>query len=138
MITGWDKTGPQLFYVDNDGTRLRAHDTMPYFSVGSGSTYAYGVLDVSYKWDMTDEEAIDLGKRAIYHATHRDAMSGGVNNVYLVKETGWIKVFSGDVKDLHDIYGVDARLAAAKAGASSGGGGAAGGAGAAAAAAPHA
>lgn len=29
---------------------------------------------------MTDEEAIDLGKRAIYHATYRDAMSGGVNN----------------------------------------------------------
>ena len=27
-----------------------------------------------------DEEAIDLGRRAIYHATHRDAMSGGNNN----------------------------------------------------------
>jgi 20S proteasome alpha/beta subunit len=31
--------------VDNDGTRLHASDKMPYFSVGSGSTYAYGVLD---------------------------------------------------------------------------------------------
>lgn len=29
---------------------------------------------------MTDEEAIDLGKKAIYHATYRDAYSGGVNN----------------------------------------------------------
>lgn len=29
---------------------------------------------------MVDEEAIDLGKRAIFHATHRDAMSGGINN----------------------------------------------------------
>jgi 20S proteasome subunit beta 5 len=26
------------------------------------------------------EEAIDLGKRAIVHATHRDAYSGGINN----------------------------------------------------------
>ena len=26
---------------------------------------------------MTVDEAIDLGKRAIYHATHRDAYSGG-------------------------------------------------------------
>ena len=34
----------------------------------------------SFKYDMTDEEAIALGKRAIYHATHRDAMSGGINN----------------------------------------------------------
>jgi len=41
MITGWDMTGPQLYYVDNDATRL--HSDL--FSVGSGSTYAYGVLD---------------------------------------------------------------------------------------------
>ena len=41
MVTGWDKTGPQLYYVDNDATRI--HGDL--FSVGSGSTYAYGVLD---------------------------------------------------------------------------------------------
>ncbi|CAN0338895.1 unnamed protein product [Discosporangium mesarthrocarpum] len=41
MIAGWDKTGPQLYYVDDDGTRLHGN----IFSVGSGSTYAYGVLD---------------------------------------------------------------------------------------------
>lgn len=29
---------------------------------------------------MTDEEAVELGQRAIYHATFRDAMSGGINN----------------------------------------------------------
>ena len=29
---------------------------------------------------MTVEEAIELGKRAILHATHRDAYSGGINN----------------------------------------------------------
>ena len=72
--------GPALYYVDNDGTRLQATDDMPYFSVGSGSTYAYGVLDQGYRWDLTDEEAVELGQKAIYHATHRDAASGGVNN----------------------------------------------------------
>ena len=41
MITGWDRKGPQLYYVDSDGTRLKGN----MFSVGSGSTYAYGVLD---------------------------------------------------------------------------------------------
>lgn len=25
MITGWDKTGPQLYYVDNDATRIHGH-----------------------------------------------------------------------------------------------------------------
>ena len=62
--------------MDTDGTRL----THYIFSVGSGSTYAYGVLDSKYKYDMSVEEARELGKRAIYHATHRDAYSGGVVN----------------------------------------------------------
>ena len=62
--------------MDSDGTRLTHH----MFSVGSGSTYAYGVLDSAYHYDMSVEEAIDLGTRAIYHATHRDSYSGGVIN----------------------------------------------------------
>eukprot|EP00545_Synedropsis_sp_CCMP1620_P001368 CAMPEP_0119015278 /NCGR_PEP_ID=MMETSP1176-20130426/10735_1 /TAXON_ID=265551 /ORGANISM="Synedropsis recta cf, Strain CCMP1620" /LENGTH=286 /DNA_ID=CAMNT_0006968557 /DNA_START=117 /DNA_END=977 /DNA_ORIENTATION=+ len=97
MITGWDETGPQLYYVDNDGTRLKGR----YFSVGSGSTYAYGVLDTHYREDMSVEEAIDLGKRAIYHATHRDAYSGGINNLYHVTKDGWVKIHAIDVNDIH-------------------------------------
>ncbi len=68
--------GPGLYYVDSDGSRL----TNKLFSVGSGSPYAYGVLDSGHRDDLTVEEAYDLGKRAIYHATHRDAYSGGVVN----------------------------------------------------------
>ena len=97
MICGWDKKGPGLYYVDSDGTRL----TNNLFSVGSGSMYAYGVLDSGYKWDLGAEEAYDLGRRAIYHATHRDAYSGGVVNLYHMKETGWIKVSQTDVLELH-------------------------------------
>ena len=48
--------------------------------MGSGSTYAYGVLDSQYRTDLNKEEAVELGKRAIYHATHRDAYSGGTIN----------------------------------------------------------
>ena len=66
--------GPGLYYVDSDGTRTDGK----VFSVGSGSIYAYGVLDKGYRWDLTDDEAYDLGRRAIYHATYRDAASGGI------------------------------------------------------------
>jgi len=97
MITGWDKSGPNLYYVDNDGTRLKGQR----FSVGSGSTYAYGVLDTGYKWDLTVEDAIALGRRSIYHATHRDAFSGGTINVYHVHQEGWTKVSSDDMNVLH-------------------------------------
>jgi 20S proteasome subunit beta 5 len=96
MIAGWDKTGPNLFYVDDDGTRLKGHK----FSVGSGSTFAYGVLDTGYKYDLTVEEAIELGRRSIYHATHRDAYSGGIINVYHVHENGWTKISADDCTDL--------------------------------------
>lgn len=79
MVTGWDKYGPNLYYVDNDGTRLKGD----LFSVGSGSTFAYGVLDTEYRYDLSDKDAIELGRRAIYHATFRDAYSGGsVNGMF--------------------------------------------------------
>ena len=41
MVCGWDKRGPGLYYVDDAGQRT----TNYMFSVGSGSTYAYGVMD---------------------------------------------------------------------------------------------
>eukprot|EP01132_Coremiostelium_polycephalum_P004727 gene4727-5901_t len=100
MITGWDKTGPNLYYVDNDGTRLKGQR----FAVGSGSTYAYGVLDSGYRYDLTDEEAYDLGRRAVYHATHRDSFSGGSISVYHVQEKGWKKISQDDCFKLYQQY----------------------------------
>jgi len=100
MISGWDKKGPALYYVDSDGNRLKGN----LFSVGSGSTYAYGVLDSGYRWDMSDAEAQDLGRRAIAHATHRDAYSGGIVRVYQVKQSGWVRISDEDCMDLHYKY----------------------------------
>ncbi|KAJ3398530.1 Proteasome subunit beta type-8, partial [Chytridiales sp. JEL 0842] len=79
------------------------------FSVGSGSTYAYGVLDAGYRADLSVAEAIDLGRRAIYHATFRDAYSGGYVSVYHVKETGWEFISRTDVFDLHYQYEAEPR-----------------------------
>lgn len=79
--------GPALYYIDNDGTRLAGN----LFCVGSGQTFAYGVLDAEYKYDLEDDEALELGKRSILAATHRDAFSGGFINLYHVKEEGWVK-----------------------------------------------
>jgi 20S proteasome subunit beta 5 len=100
MLAGWDKRGPQLYYVDSEGTRTPGK----VFSVGSGSIYAFGVLDSGYKWDLKDEEAYDLGRRAIYHATHRDAYSGGIVRVYHMKSTGWVHIDNNDCMDLHYKY----------------------------------
>lgn len=96
MICGWDKKGPGLYYVDDNGTRYSGE----MFSTGSGSSFAYGVMDSGYRNDLTIEEAYDLGRRAISYATHRDNFSGGVVNMYHMKEDGWVKVGQYDVSDL--------------------------------------
>ncbi|XP_059571275.1 proteasome subunit beta type-8 [Alligator mississippiensis] len=100
MICGWDKKGPGLYYVDDNGTRLSG----PMFSTGSGNTYAYGVLDSGYRPDLTVEEAYALARHAIAYATHRDSYSGGVVNMYHMKEDGWIQVGRTDVSDLLHAY----------------------------------
>lgn len=47
------------------------------------------MLDQGYKWDLTDEEAHELGRRSIYAAGHRDAFSGNTVNLYHVQQDGW-------------------------------------------------
>jgi 20S proteasome subunit beta 5 len=49
------------------------------------------VLDAEYRYEMEEAEALELGKRSILAATHRDAFSGGYINLYSVKEDGWVK-----------------------------------------------
>ncbi|XP_010912828.2 proteasome subunit beta type-5 [Elaeis guineensis] len=100
MIAGWDEMGPSLYYVDSEGGRLKGSR----FSVGSGSPYAYAVLDNGYRYDMPLGEAAELARRAIYHATFRDGASGGVAIVYHVGPDGWKKLSGDDVKELHDKY----------------------------------
>jgi len=113
MICGWDKTGPQIFYVDSDGSRLKGD----IFSVGSGATFAYGVMDQGYKWDLTDEEAQELGRRSIVAAGHRDAFSGNTNNLYHVRQDGWEFIGNYDISQLWYEYEAkkkDAREEAAR------------------------
>ncbi|XP_064791626.1 proteasome subunit beta type-5-like [Oncorhynchus masou masou] len=101
MVCGWDKTGPGLYYVDSEGNRVCGD----LFAVGSGSMYAYGIVDSGLKQkDLTVEEACDLGRRAIYQATYRDAYSGGQVNLYHVHSEGWTRVSQSDVLMLHQQY----------------------------------
>ncbi|ELA41429.1 uncharacterized protein VICG_01534 [Vittaforma corneae ATCC 50505] len=88
MLCGYDKDGPQIYNVTDQGARIKNH----IFSVGSGSTIALGILSARYKYDMTKEEALALGKDAIFYAGHRDAYSGGSVNLYFMNHNGWEKI----------------------------------------------
>ena len=101
MLAGVDEKGSNLYYINTEGSRIQGN----IFSVGSGMTYAYGVLDTFYKYDMTLDEAVELGRKAIYHATFRDTGSGGLVRVYHVYKGGWKEIVPGDdVNVLHYQY----------------------------------
>ena len=94
MIMGFDESGSStIYYVDNTGVRIEGDQ----FAVGSGSTFALGILDTERRYDLSEEEAIALGIKAIRHATFRDAYSGGFINVFLITKDGWKKVFTEDL-----------------------------------------
>ena len=93
MIIGWDQIGPGLFYVDSEANRIK----IKMISVGSGSTFAFGILDSNYKWNLSIKEGIELGKNSIFQAAFKDAYSGGKINSYLVRRDGWIKISSDDI-----------------------------------------
>lgn len=94
MIMGFGEDGPpRIYYVDNSGVRIEGD----MFAVGSGGTFALGILDTERRHNMTEDEAIALGIKAIRHATFRDAYSGGFINVFLITKEGWEKVFTEDL-----------------------------------------
>lgn len=103
MLAGWDKRGPNLYYVDSEGTRTLGKN----FSVGSGAPFAQGVFDSEFRFDMTDQEAFELGRQAICRATHRDAYSGGMIQVYHITKDGWKPISVDDCMTLHYKYLAD-------------------------------
>lgn len=88
-------SGPSLYYVCSDGTRLQG----TLFSVGSGSPYAYSILDQGVEWNLSVEEATAVAREAVFRATHRDAYSGNCVDVYLISSKGWTRRRREDLKE---------------------------------------
>ncbi|CAF0906506.1 unnamed protein product [Didymodactylos carnosus] len=57
------------------------------------------VLARHCRYEMSTADAIDLGRRAIVHAAHRDAASGNIVRIYHMKETGWEKIEEEDTNN---------------------------------------
>jgi proteasome beta subunit len=85
LIGGVDDKGPSLFSLDPTGGLIG--DKM--ISTGSGSPFAYGVLEDRYHEDMDVEEGIDIAVKAINSAMERDAFSGNGILVATVTEEGF-------------------------------------------------
>lgn len=84
IIGGVDDEGPSVYVLDILGS------TIPdkYAAVGSGAEIAIGVLEESYKENMTVEEGRELAIKAIKSAISRDAMSGDGIDLLIITKNG--------------------------------------------------
>ncbi|MBI2545274.1 MAG: archaeal proteasome endopeptidase complex subunit beta [Candidatus Aenigmarchaeota archaeon] len=74
ILAGYDQTGAHIFDLDPLGS---TEEERRFFSTGSGSPMALGVLEDAYKDGISVEEGGKLAIRAIKSAIERDIGSGG-------------------------------------------------------------
>lgn len=91
LFAGSDKHGTHLYDVFPDGSLMEISN---FKSSGSGSVFAYGVLEADFKPDMTEKEGIDLAVKAISVAMRKDSGSGNGINVFVVDSVGVRKVLT--------------------------------------------
>ncbi|NLA38584.1 MAG: archaeal proteasome endopeptidase complex subunit beta [Methanomicrobiales archaeon] len=93
LMGGCDGDGPSVYSVDALGGATREEEIV---ATGSGSPFAYGVLEDQYRPDMTEEEAKDLAIRAVRSAMRRDAGSGeNIMVVVIMKDKYEESIVSG-------------------------------------------
>lgn len=73
LMAGRDKEGTHLYDLFPDGSVTKVRD---YVSSGSGSVFAYGVLESQYKAGMSIKEGMELVTTAVNAALQRDSYSG--------------------------------------------------------------
>lgn len=88
ILAGYDSKGPHLISLDAGGSIIEEE----YSSTGSGSPVAFGLLQDSYKKEMTLDEGAKLAVRAINAAVQRDVFTGEEVIVYAVTKEGYKKV----------------------------------------------
>jgi proteasome beta subunit len=72
IVGGVDAKGGHLFSVDPAGGCIEDR----YVSVGSGSPFAYGIVEEGYSRDLATSDAVDLALRGLNAAMKRDSASG--------------------------------------------------------------
>ncbi len=78
-------TKPRLFSLDALGSALDEKVV----STGSGSPFAYGLLENMYSEGKTVEEMLPVAAKAIKSALERDAYSGNNINLVTITQSGY-------------------------------------------------
>jgi len=81
ILGGVDGEGHHIYSLDPAGGVM----TDKYTATGSGMQLAYGVLEQEYDEEMSNDDALQIGARAVKSAVERDTGSG--DGVYLAEVT---------------------------------------------------
>jgi proteasome beta subunit len=85
LLGGRDNTGLYLYDLFPDGSVTKVPD---FISSGSGSVFAYGVLETQYNSSMSTADGIKLAVKAVNTALQRDSASGNGIDVIVINSDG--------------------------------------------------
>jgi proteasome beta subunit len=91
LVAGYDGDGQHLFEIGVDGSVFEHDD---FCSDGSGSVFVYGVLESSYKKDITVAEGVELAKKSLKTSISRDSASGDGFDILVIDANGVRKAHS--------------------------------------------
>jgi proteasome beta subunit len=103
IMGGVDSSGGHVYGIDAAGGSIRDD----YVSVGSGSLFAYGVLEDSFEKEMTKEQSVDLAIRALNAAMKRDSASGDGMAIVVITEDGYNELTEDEVRKKAVKLGID-------------------------------
>ncbi len=83
LLAGKDTSGMYLYDLFPDGSVTKVPD---YVSSGSGSVFAYGVLETQYNPNMSTADGIKLAVKAVNTALQRDSASGNGVDVLVITD----------------------------------------------------
>ncbi len=96
LVGGFDETGPHVFNLDPYGSMTEEHMV----STGSGSPYAYGVLESQFKEDSLVEDMIKIVVKAVDSAMKRDIASGNSFDVAVINDEGFRELSLDEKKNI--------------------------------------
>lgn len=94
IVGGYDKTGGHIFSIDGAGGYIEDD----YCSVGSGSVFALGALETTFKKDMTRDEGINAAITALNSARRRDNCTGDGMLVSFIGPNGYEALSAEEIR----------------------------------------
>ena len=101
IVGGYDRTGGHVFSIDGAGGYIEDD----YMSVGSGSVFALGSLEGTFKKDMSKEEGIDVAITALNAARRRDNCTGDGMLVSYIGPDGYQEIPRDEIKSRCEALG---------------------------------